>query len=172
MDVMNDPGYSHGAQAIENYRTIIGVPLMRNGQAIGVFSLWRHHVEPFSPRQIALVETFADQAVIAIENVRLFTALDVRNRELTESLEQQTATGEILRVISSSPTDAQPVFDTIAQAVLRLCLCLLMHPLVGPPYESALLSALAVLALQPPAGSAPYGPVTAASPPAAASGFR
>jgi GAF domain-containing protein/DNA-binding response OmpR family regulator len=113
LDAMNDREYGYGGQSIENYRTIIGVPLMRDGQAIGVFTLWRHHVEAFSPRQIALVETFADQAVIAIENVRLFN-------ETKEALEQQTATAEVLEVISASVADTAPVFDKILQSCKKL----------------------------------------------------
>jgi GAF domain-containing protein len=103
------------------FRTILSVPLLREGVAIGTIDLRRTEVQPFTETQIALLQTFADQAVIAIENVRLFTGLQERNRQVTEGLEQQTATGEILRVISSSPTDIQPVFDCIAESAVRLC---------------------------------------------------
>src|SRR5216684_581120 len=102
-------------------RTVLAVPLMREGMATGVIVARRLEVRPFSPKQVELLKTFADQAVIAIENVRLFKELEARNRDLTEALEQQMATSEILRVIPQSPTDVQPVFDMIAESAARLC---------------------------------------------------
>ena len=96
------------------WRTFLVVPLRQHGEIIGTLNARRTEVRPFTPAQIKLLETFADQAVIAIENVRLFN-------ELKESLEQQTATSEILGVIASSPTDIQPVLDMVAENAARLC---------------------------------------------------
>jgi GAF domain-containing protein len=103
------------------YRTFLAVPLSKGGELIGALMGRRTEVRPFTPAQIKLLETFANQAVIAIENVRLFQELQVRNRDLTEALEQQTATSEILRAIASSPTDIQPVLDVVAENAARLC---------------------------------------------------
>ncbi len=114
------PG-SKSRQQVSGARTFLATPLIREGTPIGVINIRRTVVRPFNDKQIALLKTFADQAVIAIENVRLFQELQAKNREITESLEQQTATGEVLRVISSSPTDVQPVFDTILVDSLRIC---------------------------------------------------
>src|SRR5262249_49624011 len=101
--------------------TMLAVPLLRSGEAIGVIALRRTEVRLFTDQQIALLQTFADQAVIAIENVRLFTELQTRNHDLTQALDRQTATSEILGVISSSPTEIQPVFDAIVRSAVRLC---------------------------------------------------
>ena len=121
-DVLADPEYTFREIArVGDFRTIVGVPLLREGVPIGVFALQRAAVRPFTETQIRLVETFADQAVIAIENVRLFEAEQQRTHELTESLEQQTASSEVLQVISSSPGDLQPVFETMLQNAVRIC---------------------------------------------------
>src|SRR5262249_41264812 len=121
-DVLADPEYNlHEFARLGGYRTILGVPLLRQGVPIGLLGLHPAAVRPFTAKQIELVETFADQAVIAIENVRLFDEVQARTRELTEALEQQTVMSDVLRVISSSPTDLTPVFDTILTNATRLC---------------------------------------------------
>src|SRR4029434_7385784 len=102
-------------------RTILLVPLRQHGEIIGTLNARRTELRPFTPAQIKLLETFADQAVIAIENVRLFNELQVRNRDLTEALGQQTATSQILGVIASPPADIQPVLDVMAENAARLC---------------------------------------------------
>jgi two-component system, NtrC family, sensor kinase len=121
-DCLADPKYNYfDYQRSGQYRTMLGVPLLRDGTAIGVIVLMKTVVKPFTPKQIELVTTFADQAVIAIENVRLFEAEQQRTRELTESLEQQTATSEVLQVISNSPADLEPVFATMLEKAVRIC---------------------------------------------------
>ena len=123
-DTEDDPETLPETKALaraRGYRSVLWVPLMREGVAFGTINVSRAEPGPFSDHQIKLLETFADQAVIAIENTRLFEAEQASKRELQASLEYQTATSEVLDVISRSPTDVQPVFDMIAQSAARLC---------------------------------------------------
>src|SRR5215831_4371625 len=112
---------------IGGYRTTLAIPLLRDGSVIGTIVVTRNVVRPFTDKQIELVTTFADQAVIAIENTRLFEAEQTSKRELQESLEYQTAISDVLNVISRSPTDVQPVFETIAKSAASLCRARFCH---------------------------------------------
>ena len=113
--------FGHSLAVSHGFRTSLAIPIMRADEAIGVIGIRRLEVRPFSSEQIDLLTTFASQAAIAIENVRLFEEVQTRNRQLTDALEQQTATGTILRAIASSPTDIQPVLDAVTESAGRLC---------------------------------------------------
>src|SRR5262249_48041369 len=121
-DALSDPEYTwHEGRRLGGYRTMLGIPLLREGSCIGVMAMTRAEVRPFTPKQIELVTTFADQAVIAIENVRLFDEVQTRTRELSEALEHQTATSEVLRVISNSPGELKAVFQAMLANAVRIC---------------------------------------------------
>ena len=122
LDAQTDPDYQlREALKLGGYHTMLGVPLLREGNVVGVFGLARTTVRPFTEKQIELVTTFADQAIIAIENARLFEAEQQRTRELSEALERQTATADVLKVISSSPGQLEPVFDAMLANAVRIC---------------------------------------------------
>jgi GAF domain-containing protein len=123
-DVDADEAYGPQAQGLARtvtYRSLVAVPLLHEGEPLGAFAVARANAGSFPERQVALLQAFADQAVIAIRNVRLFDEVQARTNDLTESLEQQTATSEVLKVISNSVSDLQAVFDTMAENAVRLC---------------------------------------------------
>src|SRR5262249_16242973 len=124
-DITTEPSYGDeplkALYAKYGLRTMLAVPLLKENAALGAFFIYRLQVRPFTDKQVGLVKNFAAQGVIAIENVRLFTELQARTRVLSEALDQETATSEVLRVISSSPGQLEPVFATMLGNAARIC---------------------------------------------------
>jgi GAF domain-containing protein len=146
-DAWNDPEYAEKAEArLGGVRAMLGVPLIRGGEPIGAFALARSEPIPFTPRQVELVTTFADQAVIAIENVRLFDEVQAKTRDLEESLQQQTATANVLKVISRSAFDLGAVLKTLTESA---------HTLSGAATATVFLHDGEVLRLRAESGVAP-----------------
>jgi len=121
LDAQTDPEYTYGSRQVDPFRTILTVPILKADELLGVILIYRHEVRSFTDSQIALLESFADQAVIAIENVRLFDEVQARTRDLSEALEQQTATSEVLEIISASTGELEPVFQKMLENATRVC---------------------------------------------------
>src|ERR1700737_3368346 len=121
LDAQGAPEYTYGSRQVDPFRTIITVPILKGNELLGAIGTYRHEVRAFTKSQISLLETFADQAVIAIENTRLLNELRQRTDDLSESLQQQTAASEVLQVISRSAFDLRPVFEAVAESSVRLC---------------------------------------------------
>ena len=120
-DIQADPEYAYVLRDVEPIRTTLSVPMLKDDDLVGTITIYRLEVKPFSDKQVALVETFADQAVIAIENTRLLSELRERTYDLSEALEQQTATSEVLKIISSSQGELEPVFQAMLKNATRIC---------------------------------------------------